>query len=71
MSKKVWNHEQPPECIGEYLGKVTTLFLGQAQNIYVNIDRVQPGAMSAKYHAHSLQEEFFLILTGTGIQSQI
>ncbi|QRG66979.1 cupin domain-containing protein [Brevibacillus choshinensis] len=51
------------------LGKMTTLFLGAAagsEKLYVNIDKVQPGAKSVKYHSHSLQEEFFLILAGEG-----
>jgi uncharacterized cupin superfamily protein len=30
----------------------------------VNIDYVKPGAKSTKFHSHSLQEEFFLILNG-------
>ena len=37
------------------------------EKLYVNIDYVQPGAKSTKYHSHSLQEEFFLILKGSGI----
>ena len=47
-----------------------TLRLGAAagsQRLYVNIDHVKPGAKSVKYHAHSRQEEFFLILQGTGV----
>lgn len=43
--------------------------LGEAagsQKIYVNIDYVPPGAYSTKYHSHSQQEEFFLILSGMG-----
>lgn len=46
-----------------------TLRLGAAaggRRLYVNIDHVKPGAKSVKYHAHSLQEEFFLILGGRG-----
>ncbi len=45
----------------KYLGA----FAG-SERIYVNIDYVKPGAKSAKYHSHSLQEEFFLILRGNG-----
>ncbi len=37
-----------------------------SERLYVNIDFVKPGGKSVKYHAHSLQEEFFLILKGTG-----
>jgi uncharacterized cupin superfamily protein len=47
-----------------------TLRLGAAagsRRLYVNIDCVKPGAKSVKYHAHSRQEEFFLILEGRGV----
>lgn len=47
-----------------------TKSLGEAagsQKFYVNIDYVPPKAYSTKYHSHSQQEEFFLILSGTGI----
>ena len=37
-----------------------------SQKIYVNIDRVPPNAFSTKYHSHSQQEEFFMILDGFG-----
>jgi len=37
-----------------------------SQKIYVNIDRVPPNAFSTKYHSHSQQEEFFMILDGSG-----
>ncbi|MDE2141824.1 MAG: cupin domain-containing protein [Elusimicrobia bacterium] len=40
--------------------------LAGSERLYVNIDYVKPGGKSVKYHAHSLQEEFFLILAGTG-----
>jgi uncharacterized cupin superfamily protein len=40
--------------------------LAGSERIYVNIDYVKPGAKSAKYHSHSLTEEFFLILRGKG-----
>lgn len=46
-----------------------TKSLGEAagsQKIYVNIDYVPPKAYSTKYHSHSQQEEFFMILSGTG-----
>lgn len=49
---------------------MTTLRIGAAagsRRLYVNIDRVKPGAKSVKYHAHSRQEEFFLVLKGCGI----
>ena len=46
---------------------LVTKSLGDAagsQKLYVNIDYVPPGAFSTKYHSHSQQEEFFLILSG-------
>lgn len=58
------------EFIGRLGGGAITKFLGGAcgsQKIYVNIDVLPPGAYSAKYHAHSLQEEFFMILKGNGM----
>lgn len=48
---------------------LVTQSLGSAagsQKIYVNIDSVPSNAFSTKYHSHSQQEEFFLILEGTG-----
>lgn len=47
-----------------------TVLIGDAigcEKIYVNIDFIKPGFKSAKYHAHSRQEEFFLIMSGEGI----
>ena len=41
--------------------------LGGSEKIYINIDSIKPGAKSAKYHSHSMQEEFFLILKGEGV----
>ena len=38
-----------------------------SQKLYINIDYVPPFAYSTKYHSHSQQEEFFLILSGKGI----
>jgi uncharacterized cupin superfamily protein len=37
-----------------------------SQKIYVNIDTVPPKAYSTKYHSHSQQEEFFMVLSGIG-----
>ncbi len=37
-----------------------------SDKIYVNIDLVPPGAYSTKYHSHSQQEEFFMIISGKG-----
>lgn len=48
---------------------LVTQYIGSAagsKRLYVNIDSVPPGALSTKYHSHSQQEEFFLILKGTG-----
>lgn len=48
---------------------LVTKSLGESagsQKLYVNIDYVPPGAFSTKYHSHSQQEEFFLILSGKG-----
>jgi len=47
-----------------------TELLGAAagsQKIYVNIDHVPPQTFSTRYHSHSEQEEFFLILQGSGV----
>lgn len=51
------------------IGLVTKLLgsAGGSQKIYVNIDTVAPKAYSTKYHSHSQQEEFFIILSGVGI----
>lgn len=38
-----------------------------SRKIYVNMDSVPPNAYSTKYHSHSQQEEFFLIISSTGI----
>nr|WP_195986120.1 cupin domain-containing protein [Clostridium sp. D33t1_170424_F3] len=59
----------PPEAVTVWAGGVATAYLGKAagsEKLYVNIDRLPAGTYSAKYHSHSLQEEFFLILSGTG-----
>ncbi len=53
----------------DFIGAMKTLYLGHcagSERIYVNIDFVKPGAKSVKYHLHSIQEEFFLILSGNG-----
>lgn len=54
----------------DFQTKLKTILVGDAigcEKIYVNIDYVKPGAVSVKYHSHSRQEEFFLILSGKGI----
>lgn len=38
-----------------------------SQKIYVNLDSVPLNAYSTKYHSHTHQEEFFLIVSGSGI----
>lgn len=68
MTKPLNINQLPPVFDEDYLG-MSTLYLGAAagsEQIYVNIDRIQPGAKSVKYHTHSRQEEFFMILGGTG-----
>jgi len=62
----------PKEYVDDpnFEGKMKTLYLGAAagsERIYVNVDFVKPGAKSVKYHAHSRQEECFLILAGAGV----
>jgi len=50
--------------------KLKTILIGQAigtEKIYVNMDFVKPGSESVKYHSHSRQEEFYLIMSGKGI----
>ena len=61
----------PDEFIDDpkFESEMKTLYLGAAagsEKVYVNIDYVKPGAKSVKYHSHSKQEEFFLILQGRG-----
>jgi uncharacterized cupin superfamily protein len=66
----IHNLKNMPENSIDRFGPMTTLFLGLAagsEKLYVNIDYVEPGAKSTKYHTHSTQEEFFLILNGSGI----
>lgn len=54
----------------DFKSKLKTILIGDAigcEKIYVNIDYVKPGAKSVKYHSHSKQEEFYLIMSGKGI----
>ncbi len=37
-----------------------------SKKIYANMDIVPPKCFSTKYHSHSQQEEFFLIISGEG-----
>lgn len=67
---KIHNVNHMPAESTEICGPMKTLYLGRAagsEKLYVNIDDVEPGAKSTKYHNHSAQEEFFLILSGSGI----
>jgi uncharacterized cupin superfamily protein len=70
---KVINVDDVPERFVDdpkFESAMKTAYLGTAagsQKIYVNVDYVKPGAMSVKYHSHSRQEEFFLILAGSGV----
>ncbi len=61
-------HSMPKEFAWEGDG-LATLYLGHAtgtRKIYANIDRIAPGKVSCKYHSHSEQEEFLMILAGSG-----
>jgi uncharacterized cupin superfamily protein len=54
----------------DFQSKMKTILIGDAigcEKIYVNIDYVKPGSESVKYHSHSKQEEFYLIMSGEGI----
>jgi len=54
----------------DFKSNLKTLLIGDAigcEKIYVNIDYVKPNSVSVKYHSHSKQEEFFLIISGNGI----
>lgn len=62
-------HQLPKGVEIDFLGKAQTAYLGKAagsEKIYVNIDKIEPGNKSCKYHSHVKQEEFFLILKGCG-----
>ena len=69
---KIFNISSIPEKFMDdsaFTSPLTTQYLGAlagSEKLYINIDRLKPGAKSAKYHSHSLNEEFFLILKGTG-----
>lgn len=60
----------PNEYVINFLGKANTSYLGKAagsEKIYINVDKIAPDSKSAKYHSHTKQEEFFLIINGSGI----
>lgn len=68
----VFNRDAIPDAYiekSERRNELHTLYLGHlagSERLYVNIDQLQPGAHSAKLHSHSVQEEFFLVLSGQG-----
>jgi len=67
---KINNIDNLPEDFiwRDSLGLITKS-LGAAagsSRLYVNIDSVPSGGYSTKYHSHSQQEEFFLVLEGSG-----
>lgn len=54
----------------DFQSKLKTVLIGDTigcEKLYVNIDFVKPGGESTKYHSHSQQEEFFLIMSGNAI----
>ena len=69
---KIYNLDDIPDNFIDdpnFRSDLKTKYLGAlagSEKLYVNIDFVKPGAKSVKYHSHSLQEEFFLILDGKG-----
>jgi uncharacterized cupin superfamily protein len=68
---EIYNISNVPESYKrkDYLG-IEQIFLGKAagsERVYVNIDHVKPNNFSSKYHSHSAQEEFFIILSGSGV----
>jgi len=61
--------ELSPEFVYEDAFGLITKTLGAAagsSKLYINIDSVPPMGYSTKYHSHSQQEEFFLVLEGAG-----
>jgi len=70
--KKVFNLERVPAKFMDdprHKSPMTTKYLGAlagSVRLYANVDYLKPGAKSAKYHSHTRQEEFFLVLKGAG-----
>ncbi len=63
-------NDLPEELKLSFLGKAHTHYLSRgtnAEKLRVNIDNVEPNNKSCKYHSHSRQEEFFIILSGSGV----
>ncbi len=70
LATSLMNKELLPEDCIDASRHMTTLLLGHAggsERLYSNIDRLGPGAKSCKFHSHSLQEEFFIVLRGHGV----
>ncbi|HCX63540.1 cupin domain-containing protein [Sedimentibacter sp.] len=67
---EIKNIEQLPEEFvwHDSVGLITKSLgtAGGSKKFYVNIDYVPPKAYSTKYHSHSQQEEFFIIISGNG-----
>jgi uncharacterized cupin superfamily protein len=60
----------PDDCIWRDRMGLVTKELGKfagSQKLYANLDSVPPGGYSTKYHSHSRQEEFFYVLSGSGV----
>lgn len=54
----------------DFQSKLKTVCIGDAigsEKLYANMDYVKPGAVSVKYHFHSKQEEFYLVMSGSGL----
>ncbi len=63
-------HDMPGEFVESYgKGDITLALsaLAGGERLNVSLERLPPGGHSAKYHAHSRQEEFFFILSGSGV----
>jgi uncharacterized cupin superfamily protein len=56
------NPEFQSGLMAHRLGKLTA----ESVHLYMNIDKLQPGTGSAKFHSHNLKEELFLMLEETG-----
>lgn len=68
MEVKNVNRLEKDNIWRDALGLTTQMLGGAAgsRRLYVNMDTVPPGSYSTKYHSHTSQEEFFLVLAGTG-----
>ena len=63
-------HSMPSEFVEIYgKGAATSTLskLAGGKRLNVNLDVVPPGSHSTKYHAHTAQEEFFFIVSGSGV----